>query len=201
VERAAGLGKEGSRKLVHIAVGHYQFVAFATIGDKYIAAAPMAVFVVLNAISLRTKLFAAIETEARASWGTLYYPLALAILTLALYDVDRVAIGVGVVALAWGDGMAAIVGNSFGRHKYRVWSQTRSFEGSAAMGLASFASIMVTLALMTGADVSAAAGSLARASAPLALAAALIEGTAWRDTDNLAVPLGVAALYHFHSHK
>jgi phytol kinase len=197
LEKAAHLSKETSRKFVHVAVGHYMFAAFATIADKRVAAAPLAVFVVLNAASLRTQLFATMET-ARPTLGTVYYPLSLAVLTMALYDTDKTAILVGTMALAWGDGMAAMVGAACGRHRYQPWAGkgARSLEGSAAMAAASFVAIYLVLTRFDGGAYPDGVAA-AQAAAGLAVLAALTEGSAYGDTDNLAVPLLTAAAYHY----
>lgn len=189
LEKALGLSKETSRKLIHIGVGHSLFVAYAFIETAWIAAAPLLLFVFLNLLSMRNQMFAVMETQERQSYGTVYYPLALLILVLLSYD-NKLALTVGMLALAWGDGMAAVVGSQYGKHKYRIFGEARSIEGSAAMFGFSFVTIAMALVMMGGLGLGAAVVN----ALVLAVVAAVIEALSYRDLDNLLIPLGVTGV-------
>lgn len=193
IEKKLHLSQEATRKLIHIGVGHWIFLAFMWIDNKLIACVPLVLFIVLNYLSLKTKLFAAMETDERKSYGTVYYPIALLLLTLIFYDIDRVSLAVGVMALAWGDGMAAVIGRKYGKIRYRVFSNTRSIEGSFAMLIFSFLVITILLTTLGNYDLFVAA----REAVILAFAAAILELITDRDFDNLTIPLGVAALCYY----
>jgi len=186
LEKMLGLSKETSRKLIHIGVGHSLFIAFVFIEEKWIAAAPLLLFVLLNLLSLRNQMFAVMETEERKSYGTVYYPLALLILTVLSYD-NKLTLTISMLALAWGDGMAAVVGSKFGKHKYRIFGEPRSLEGSGAMLVFSFLTIGWALLTMGGASYSFAVIN----ALGLAAVATILEALSYRDLDNLVVPLGV----------
>jgi phytol kinase len=193
LEKALSLSKETTRKLVHIGAGHALFLMYAMIENKWYAAGVMVLFTILNYISLRSNMFAAMETKERQSFGTVYYPLAMVILIVIFYDVDKIAIAVGMMALAWGDGMAAAVGSKYGKNKYNIYGQHRSFEGSAAALVFSLLAIVVVFLVYGHMTLF---GAILRA-LPLATATAVIEGVSYGDLDNLFIPFSIAALSHF----
>jgi phytol kinase len=97
-----------------------------------------------------------------------------------------------MLALAWGDGMAAVVGSQYGKHKYRVFGETRSLEGSGAMLLFSFLTIGAALWVMGGMSI----GVVLVNAFLLALAGTVIEALSYRDLDNLLVPFGVTGVFY-----
>lgn len=128
----------------------------------------------------------------RPSYGTVYYPLALAGLVLFFFERQPMALVAGSMVLAWGDGLAALVGKRYGKTFYVRGETKRSFEGSIALFLASFLVLTVTF-LFYGQPIWLAVsyGFL------LANIAALIEAISYRDLDNLILPWTIAALVAF----
>ncbi len=137
--------------------------------------------------------------------GTVYFALALTLLFALFWrpagPLDRAPVAVaGAMALTWGDALAALVGQRWGRHRYRIAGSERSWEGSAAMFLASLAALTLTLALLPGswlepACVAARHSGLRSWLALLAAGVAtLVEAVSPRGLDNLAVPLVAAGL-------
>lgn len=146
-----GLTSEASRKMVHIAVGHYILLAFALIQHRNAVILPLLLFVILNALSLKTKLFAAMETKDRNTWGTVYYPAALAVCVYLWWDNDKTALAVAAMALAWGDGMAAAVGSraiaaGTAIVYQNAWGNKRSVQGTLAHVM--FATLGIAAALL-----------------------------------------------------
>ena len=128
----------------------------------------------------------------RVSYGTVYYPIALALLVLFFFEQEPMALVAGSMVLAWGDGLAALVGKRFGKTFYTRGKIRRSFEGSIAMFLASFLVLTVTFLFYEEPTwLAVSYGFL------LANIAALIEAVSYRDTDNLLIPLTIGALVAF----
>ncbi|MEM7248325.1 MAG: DUF92 domain-containing protein [Acidobacteriota bacterium] len=70
------------------------------------------------------------EDESKHSFGTLLYPSVIALLTLIFRDrLELVALAWGV--MAFGDGMASVVGRSTGEHRL-PWNAAKSWEGVLA---------------------------------------------------------------------
>ncbi len=196
VGAAEGLRRGGvvsfdlSRKIIHIGVGTWVLPTVLLFHSGFVAAAPPAVFVVLNVLSLRGKWTRAMDAEAGSNIGTVLFPLSFMILLLVLWNLagGKAAIAAGILSLAWGDAAAALIGKAWGRHRYRVGEGWRSFEGSAAMFAFSALGIAVA-GLVVGPHAYRAGAVLAAA-----VLATLLEAGSRRGLDNLLVPIGTAAL-------
>jgi len=179
---------ETIRKWIHIAVGHWVFLALAWMEHWYVAITPLLFFTLINWITLKRGTGRMNQVE-RVSYGTVYYPMALALLVLFFFEQEPMALVAGSMVLAWGDGLA---GKRFGKTFYTRGKIRRSFEGSIAMFLASFLVLTVTFLLYEEpAWLAVSYGFL------LANIAALIEAVSYRDTDNLLIPLTIGALVAF----
>ncbi|ACB62317.1 phosphatidate cytidylyltransferase [Exiguobacterium sibiricum 255-15] len=182
---------ETIRKWIHIAVGHWVFLALAWMEHWYVAITPLLFFTLINWITLKRGTGRMNQVE-RVSYGTVYYPMALALLVLFFFEQEPMALVAGSMVLAWGDGLAALVGKRFGKTFYTRGKIRRSFEGSITMFLASFLVLTVTFLLYEEpAWLAVSYGFL------LANIAALIEAVSYRDTDNLLIPLTIGALVAF----
>ena len=98
-----------------------------------------------------------------------------------------------MLVLGWGDGLAALIGESSAGPAFRVWTGRKSAAGTAVMFAASFVVVFAfTLAF------SRRFGSLlpaAGVAAAIAAAATLVELVTPLGIDNITVPLAVAGLY------
>lgn len=153
----------------------------------------LAGFVLLLAVPVLARRFAAARTLARAvsgedeAWfGLVLYGLSAAAFTaVGLLGRAPFPAAAGLLALALGDGIGGWIGRQWGRHRYRVpWAKTKSVEGSLAVAWFS-AHAAAMAGLLFGAPLSV--GRVLGAG----LAAALAEAMAPRATDNLLVPLVV----------
>jgi phytol kinase len=203
LRRRLAVPQELTRKLVHIGAGMWVFGILALFDRWQIGVLPFASFIVVNYLFYRYRVFGAMDS-ADSPPGTVYFALALTLLFALLWrpagPLDRAPVAVaGAMALTWGDALAALVGQRWGRHRYRVAGSERSWEGSAAMFLASLAAITSSLALLPGSWLSPHAPPVGVGAALLvALLAAgvatLVEAVSPRGLDNLAVPLVVAGV-------
>ncbi len=179
-----------TRKVVHIAVGMWIFPTLFLFEHWGWALLPPLAFVLLNALSLRFHLFAAIEVAERTP-GTVLFPLSFALLLGIFWPMGRpeVAAG-GIMAMTWGDAMASIVGRNWGQAGYRLWGQHKTWLGSLACFSWTLLALTLTLRFLGGLEPPLALGQAALAG----LVATLAEGLSPRGTDNLTVPLATAGL-------
>ena len=193
LRRAFRLPVEFTRKVVHIGVGMWAWGTAALFTDKWFALIPPAVFVVLNYISYRRTLFAAMEVEDKSNLGTVYFPIAFAAIILLFFDISKPLMVAALMPMTWGDAFAAIVGKRYGRHHYVLFGSRRSMEGSAAMFVFSLLSAAITsLAFGAQLDVAIALGLT------LALFATIAEAISPIGLDNLLVPAsGVLVCFLF----
>ena len=141
-------------------------------------------------LSYRFPILPGINGVGRRSLGTFFYAVSIGVLTAAFWPLGLPQYAaLGILVMAWGDGLAALVGQNLGRHPYKVFGNQKSWEGSLTMALASFIISLLILGLTTGFTAAVAGTALV-----VAIAATLLETLSFYGLDNLTVPLGSAAL-------
>jgi dolichol kinase len=198
IRRWQGYPQDFTRKFVHIGAGMWVFGVLALFENWTIGVIPFATFIVLNFIFYRFRLLESVDAPDSTP-GTVYFALSITLLFLMFWrtnspDDRGYVAAAGTMAMTWGDALAAIVGKRWGRHHYQIGRGRRSFEGSAAMFIASFVAILLTLLLTPGSALSPQSvpigfNAALIASLVAALAATIAEGVSPHGTDNLSVPL------------
>lgn len=186
-----GVPSRLTRKLVHVVAGLSPLYVMATATSKEAALLPYLATTGMNAALWRWDLLPSLRDGSRSP-GVLYFPIVQALLLALLWRPGASgrrsrAARAALLALALGDAAAALVGQRWGRHRYRVGNSERSVEGSGAM----FAVTLVTT-LLALRDRDTGRAALPRAAA-VAGGATLLEAISPAGTDNLTVPLGVAS--------
>lgn len=190
------LPKEESRKFVHIGVGHWWLLAMYFFASWQWAIIPPIAFIFLNLISWYSGLFNAMERKIRDvnTLGTVYFPISLLALVLLTWTDSPVLGGMtpyigamGIFAMGYGDGFAALIGTTRGKHKYSILGAQKSIEGSIAMFIAALIPVFVLIHVGTQTDWLPALGIAAALSA----LATLMEAVTPKGLDNLTVPFTV----------
>jgi phytol kinase len=201
LQRFVGIPATLTRKIIHVGAGMWIF-GILTLFDRWeIGIIPFATFIGLNYLFYRLRFFKAMDRESRSP-GTVYFAIAVTVLFGLLWrpqgPVDLVAIAVAaIMAMTWGDALAALIGEFYGRRRYRVGSSQRSFEGSFTMLGVSAITIGTSLAWVPGSALAPlapllSATQIAVAAVLGAVVATLSEAVAPHGTDNLTVPFSVA---------
>lgn len=198
VRRWRGYPQDFTRKIVHVGAGMWVFGVLALFDTWYIGVIPFATFIGINYILWRSKFLEAMDAPD-SSPGTVYFALSITLLFLAFWRTDSpddrgYIAAAGTMAMTWGDSMAAIVGKRFGRHTYSANGATLSYEGSAAMFVASAVAMFLTILLVPGSSLAPLTPPVGTATALLAAVAAaalatLAEAFSTNGTDNISVPL------------
>jgi phytol kinase len=123
-----------SRKFLHIMVGNILFILPLFTSREVITFLAAAPFILLTfLISPYSPL--RIKNRVSASghgFGLVYYAISWTILAFFFYNQPWI-IAVGIAAMSYGDGMAALIGERFGKRKYNISGDVKSLEGSLAM--------------------------------------------------------------------
>lgn len=201
IRKLRGYGDEFTRKLVHISIGIWIIPTLFLFTKWYWAAALPALAVLGNALSHHFHVLKGIERADRADLGTIFFPASF-VLCIALFFTSPVPEGAngllpgvpgaapaGIVTMALGDALAAIVGMRFGRHPYTLLGARKSLEGSATMLVVSAAAASVALALFQ-----VPWGTAVAVGTALAIAATALEAAGKHGLDNLTVPVFGSAL-------
>ena len=182
---------EAARKTSHVAIG----TACLTLPWMFADVAPvlaLAAVACVGLVALRTvpwlrgRFGCALHGIARRSYGEFAFVGGVT-LAFALAHGDKPAYAAAILALSFGDAVAALVGRRFGRHPYAVGRARKSLEGSAAF----FVVALAVCAVFPRAESIAAV-------AAFALATTVAEAFAGDGLDNAAIPLaGLLALRLF----
>ena len=203
LQRFGTLRPAAARKVVHIGAAHWWFFLLAFFRSPAVMLAGPIGFVAVNWLSHRLRLFRVMEdASSPKSYGTIYFPLSLAVLvSFVIVGIMPAWIaGIGVLVMGWGDGLAAVVGQRStrrerpGDEEKAARKRAKTARGSAAMFLASFA----VVAIMTAAfGPRMGAAELLSRSLATALFAAMVELATPLGADNLTVPILTALFYRF----
>ncbi|HEX2164910.1 MAG TPA: hypothetical protein VHM02_13270, partial [Thermoanaerobaculia bacterium] len=178
---------ELARKTVHMAVGLLAFT-LAWLGPAW-GALVAALAVVFNLAVLPRlggrRLYRSAELQAGRSAGIVLYPVTVLLLIAVFHRRLEVAAAVWGI-LAFGDGMASIVGMTLGRRKL-PWNPGKSWAGSLAYLL--FGTAGAWALLVWTAPERYEPGFALAAAAAAALVAAALESLPQGLDDNLGVPL------------
>jgi phytol kinase len=192
VNRFAGK-PEIVRKIVHIGTGNVILIAWwldipASVG---ITASILASAITL--LSYRLPILPGINSVGRQSLGTFFYSVSFGILVAWFWYLQQPQYAaLGILVMTWGDGLAALIGQRFGKHKYKVFGTEKSWEGSLTMMLVSYVVSSLILVETQGNSWQTWAISLM-----VAFIATGLEAISFLGIDNLTVPLGSAALAFF----
>lgn len=184
--------KEWSRKVVHIGTGAVVLLAWAFAIPRDLALGAAALVTVGTALNHRFRLLPAVEDVGRHSYGTIAYGASITILLALFWPQQPLPVAAGVLVMACGDGLAGLVGPQINSPRWRIFGQTKSLAGTAAMALTSWLvlGLLIGVAQATGAP----APSLVAATV-IAVAATGLEQLSGFGLDNLSVPLATASLW------
>lgn len=193
VARFSRGASETSRKLVHILVGNWVFLT-PLFHDLWAVVLIPFTFIIINSLSLRYNLIKAMERDDD-SLGTVYYAISLFVLSGAGFLLGwRSLPYIGILTMAYGDGLAASTGNRWGKRKLFTFAPEKTLAGSLTVFLAAF--IVTSGALYVfQSDIHPSGLSI-----PLILfvafltgiVSAFIELVGHKGCDNLTLPIGSA---------
>lgn len=178
--------REWSRKLVHIGCGPLVLIAWLFGISRMIALPAAALMTLLAALNHRHRLLPAIEDVGRRSYGTVAYGASITLLFGLFWPVRADAVCAGVLVMAFGDGLAGLLGPLWASPSWQVLGERRSLLGTATMAVVSLI-VLVALALWLAGSAPPWLSLVA-----IALLASALEQVAVGGIDNLTVPLAVA---------
>jgi len=175
---------ELTRKVVHIGSGNVILLAWWFDISRSVIVSAAIIAAAIAVTSYLIPILPSIESVGRKSFGTLFYAISMGILAACFWvDTPQYAV-IGILVMAWGDGMAAIIGQRFGKHKYQIGGISKSWEGSLAMAIAAFVVTATVLVCVQGNSWQVWTIALV-----VALIATVAEAFSKVGVDNLSVPL------------
>ncbi|WP_083794083.1 diacylglycerol/polyprenol kinase family protein [Crocosphaera chwakensis] len=196
LHRLGGTDAEFTRKIVHIGSGNVVLIAWWLQLPSWVLIGASVIASIMALISYFLPVLPSINSVGRKSLGTFFYALSIGVLTQWFWTTAHPQyLAIGILVMAWGDGMAAIIGQKFGQHSYQVLGVKKSWEGSLTMMGVSF---FVTSVILLWVDEPIL--KVAFVSLIVSMAAMGLEAFSKLGIDNLTVPLGSAVLAFYLIH-
>lgn len=188
-------GKEASRKFIHIMLGNWWFIAMYYFTNVWVAAFVPATFVIINYVSYKKDLIKVMEREKQDGLGTVYYAISLFILVIVSFGIYKTP-SLGLIpnlVMAYGDGLAGLIGKVIKSKKYKLSDTKKSVAGSITMFVISSILIGGYLAFWhTGEFWATPHWSVV--SMLIGFLITAIEAGSAKGTDNITVPLGTLCM-------
>lgn len=177
------------RKVVHIGAGNVVLLAWWLQIPAWVGVSASVLSGAIALLSYWMPILPSINSVGRKSLGTFFYAISIGILIAGFWTIGQPHYAaLGILVMTWGDGLAALMGQRFGKHPYTLWGMKKSWEGSLTMGLVSYAVSGLILLSVQGNSWQTWVISLA-----VALVATGLEAFSKFGIDNLTVPLASAA--------
>lgn len=190
LNRIAKVDPEISRKVVHIGTGNVIILAWWLQIPAWVGIAAGIISAAIALISYQLPILPSVNSVGRKSLGTFFYAVSIGTLIGCFWPLNQPQYAaLGILIMAWGDGLAAVIGQNFGKHPYEVWGMKKSWEGSLTMCLVSYVICSLILLVVQGNIWQTWVVAI-----PVALVATALETLSKVGIDNLTVPLGSAAL-------
>ncbi len=193
INRFFNIDAEVSRKIVHIGTGNVILFAWWLKIPLWVGITASILSAMIAIISYITPILPSINSVGRQSLGTFFYGISIGILMGWFWTIDQPQYAaLGILVMTWGDGLAAVIGQTWGKHRYQVLGMTKSWEGTLTMLLVSF--IVCSLILLAVEGNNSLTWIIAAAVAGVATGS---ETVSKYGIDNLTVPLSSAAVAFF----
>ena len=179
-------GKEASRKFIHIMLGNWWIIAMFFFDNVIYASFVPATFVIINYISYKKQIISVMEREnnEKEGLGTVYYALSLLVLSIISFGIlNKPEIGlVPCLVMAYGDGLAAIIGKAVKSKKYEIGNSQKTIAGSLTMFIVTVLTVFIYLTYMQN-------PAAAFYTIIIGILITIVEAISIKGLDNLTVPI------------
>ena len=179
--------EELSRKIIHIGTGPVILFAWLLDIPKNIAFFSAFFITIVLGINYQYRLLPAIEDIERKSFGTIAYGISITLLLLLFWPRYAASISIGILSMAFGDGLAGLIGRSINSPKWSVLGQTKSIVGTLTMTSV----VAITTSIISSTNN---LGIQPLEILGISLIATFLEQISPWGIDNLTVPIGVTCI-------
>lgn len=186
---------EGSRKFLHIMTGNIAFLLPVFVTKEvmaFLAAGPFILFTFLMSPYTPIKKIRGKTSAAGHGMGLVYYSITWTILAYLFFD-NMVVIAIGILSMSYGDGLASVIGIKFGKKKYKVLGDEKSYVGSFSMFIFTFITMIIAL-FYYNINVTF---YVILVLLFIAFIASIVEGLTPKGLDNLTVPFVCVFIYWY----
>ena len=179
--------EELSRKIIHIGTGPVILLAWLFDVPKNIAFFTAFSITIALGVNYQYRLLPAIEDIERKSFGTIAYGISITLLLLLFWPHYASSVCIGVLSMAFGDGLAGLIGRSVKSPKWSILDQTKSIVGTLTMGSV----VAITTSIISSTNN---LGIQPLEILVISLIATFLEQISPFGIDNLTVPIGVTCI-------
>jgi len=188
LHRFWAVDSEVTRKVVHIGTGNVILLAWWLQIPAWVGVSASVLASIVTLVSYQIPILPGVNSIGRKSLGTFFYAVSMGILVAYFWNIEQPQYAaIGILTMSYGDGMAALIGQRFGKHSYRVGGMTKSWEGSLTMFVVSYVVCNGILAFTLGST-----WQNVFVSVVVAICATGLELFSWWGIDNFTVPIGSA---------
>lgn len=195
LRRWRGYGSGFTRKVIHIGVGMMSWFLPFLFTSPWPFVFACAAFMVINLLDWRYGFFSAMQSSHKSNLGTVYFPLAAAVVAIIFWDEPPLMVA-ALMPLTWGDGLAPVIGAAYGRRFYKIHTSTRTIEGSVGFFVAGLIFTWLALWVMPGSPEISPLAALPPALL-IMLVTTLIEAVSIYGLDNLTVTAAAILILNF----
>ena len=179
--------EELSRKIIHIGTGPVILLAWLFDIPKNIAFFTAFLITIALGVNYQYRLLPAIEDIERKSFGTIAYGISITLLLLLFWPHYASSVCIGVLSMAFGDGLAGLIGRSVKSPKWSILDQTKSIVGTLTMGSV----VAITTSIVSSTNN---LGIQPLEILVISVIATFLEQISPFGIDNLTVPIGVTCI-------
>ena len=140
------INQEHSRKVIHIMLGNFYFIALLYFTEWYFACFGPLLFIFVNYFSVKfnfIKLMLRNKKNKKGKivhdYGTVYYAFSLTVITIYAWKIRKPEIGLcPFLSMAFGDGLACVFGSNIKSPYIIIFGAKKSLVGSLSMFLTCF---------------------------------------------------------------
>ena len=136
------INPEYSRKVIHIMLGNFYFIALFYFTEWYFACFGPFVFIFVNYFSVKYRYIKLMlrhnkkdeKGKIHNDYGTVYYAISLTIITMYSWKIKKPEIGIGpFLSMAFGDGLACVIGSNIKSPYKIIFGAKKSLIGCLTM--------------------------------------------------------------------
>ena len=177
--------RELTRKIVHIGTGPIIPIACWLNVSKDFALLVACIITAALIINYRLRLIKSIENVDRKSFGTIAYGVSITSLIFLFWSNNPSAATAGVLVMAFGDGLAGLIGRNINSSQWIIFGQKKSLIGTLSMYLVTIL-VLSSISHVTGTNFEDVDILI------ISSLATILEQFSPLGIDNITVPIGVA---------
>lgn len=135
LRKSFGFTGRFTRKFVHIGAGMVIWLVPYLFDSPWPFAIATIAFALIDLLDWHYGLFSFMATNNHTNLGTVYFPIAVALVAIIFWEQPPLMVA-ALMPLTWGDGLASVVGETYGANSYLVFGEKRSLQGSATFMIA-----------------------------------------------------------------